>query len=348
MRRGIGFLIFVAVLCVSLVGCKSSDYKKAVDFQNAEDYAAAAELFGQLGEYKDATDRLQECNNVISYNEASELLANKDYESAAALFETLGSFRDSSERLSECNAMIEAIQEFEAATEALTGKNQELDAAVTAANDIVISEDKALNEELRPTVETAISDAKSKRMEIPTQPETADEIKRAAEEMNGIDYADVLESLQEQQTALERSIQQYALVNEPSESYVIQCLETVPGITGISAATEDNDPNNGLGKDGSYTAAVYFSHENVDQSTVYGDTIIEKGTDGGGQIEVYRTEEDAIRRRDYLSAFDGSMFASGSHTVIGTVLIRTSNNLTASQQKQLEADIIAALTNLDS
>ena len=54
----------------------------------------------------------------------------------------------------------------------------------------------------------------------------------------------------------------------------------------------------------------------------------------------------AIKRKDYLSAFDGGVLASGSHTVIGTVLVRTSNELTASQQKDLEAKIIAALTYL--
>ena len=47
-----------------------------------------------------------------------------------------------------------------------------------------------------------------------------------------------------------------------------------------------------------------------------------------------------------MSAFDGGVLASGSHTVIGTVLVRTSNELTASQQKDLEAKIIAALTYL--
>ena len=41
-----------------------------------------------------------------------------------------------------------------------------------------------------------------------------------------------------------------------------------------------------------------------------------------------------IPENDYLAAFDGGIFASGSHTVVGTVLVRTSNELTASQQKK--------------
>ena len=73
--------------------------------------------------------------------------------------------------------------------------------------------------------------------------------------------------------------------------------------------------------------------------------MIDKGTDAGGSIEVYKTKSEATERNEYLAAFDGGILSSGSHTVIGTLVVRTSNELTASQQKSLEADIIAALTN---
>ena len=114
----------------------------------------------------------------------------------------------------------------------------------------------------------------------------------------------------------------------------------------IAAATEDNDPNGQLHKAGGYTSAVYFSHENVDQGSVYGSSLIDKGTDAGGQIEVYATPEDAAKRDTYLAAFDGSVLSSGSHTVIGTCVIRTSNELKASQQSELEANIISELTRI--
>ena len=71
-----------------------------------------------------------------------------------------------------------------------------------------------------------------------------------------------------------------------------------------------------------------------------------KGTDAGGSIEVYANVEDATTRNEYLASFDGGIFASGSHTVVGTVLVRTSDELTASQQQTLEANIIAALTEI--
>ena len=40
------------------------------------------------------------------------------------------------------------------------------------------------------------------------------------------------------------------------------------------------------------------------------------------------------------------MFASGSHTVVGTTIVRTSDELTASQQKELETKLINSLVEL--
>ena len=135
-------------------------------------------------------------------------------------------------------------------------------------------------------------------------------------------------------------------VTNPSEAFVIERLQGIEGIGDISAVTEDNDPNGQLGKAGGYTATVYFTSPLVNQGDVIGSTVIEKGCDGGGAIEVYATVEDANKRNDYLGAFDGGIFSSGSHNVVGTVLVRTSDKLTASQQKELEAAIIEALTRL--
>ena len=75
--------------------------------------------------------------------------------------------------------------------------------------------------------------------------------------------------------------------------------------------------------------------------------IIEAGTDGGGSVEVYKTAEEATKREEYLASFDGTITASGSHEVVGTCIVRTSDYLTATQQKELETAIIEALTKID-
>ena len=132
-------------------------------------------------------------------------------------------------------------------------------------------------------------------------------------------------------------------LNNPSEEYVISCVNRVPGVLSIQSVTEENDPNGQLHKDGGYSSAVFFSYELVDQDDVVGFDLVDKGTDAGGCVEVYTTVDDANRRNEYLKSFDGTIIASGSHIVVGTVVVRTSNLLTASQQKTLESNIISAL-----
>ncbi len=285
--------------------------------------------------------------NSSDYKKATELIASKDYASAIELLEKLGDYKDASTLLSNCKEMIASIESFNSAVKALSEKNEKAQAVLSAANEIVISTNKALDESIRPTVETAISEVKAAIKSAPDMPSEVADISKMAEELNAIDYSGVINNLEERVTKLENSIKQYELVNNPSESYVINCLKTVPGIVDISAATEDNDPNGKLNKAGGYSAAVYFSHEGVNQRNVIGDTLIDKGTAAGGQIEVYTTIEDAEKRNNYLATFDGTVLSNGSHTVIGTVVVRTSDELKASQQKALEASIIEALTKIN-
>lgn len=134
-----------------------------------------------------------------------------------------------------------------------------------------------------------------------------------------------------------------SLVNAPTEKYIVDCLKTVPGITAVEAVTEYSDQNNLLNKAGGYYSCVYFSYKLIDQSQIVGSTLIKKGTAAGGCIEAFYTKEDANKRNEYLSTFDGTVLASGSHKIEGTLIIRTSNNLKSSQQVLLENNIIAVL-----
>jgi hypothetical protein len=308
-RKMIATFLLIGISCTLLTGCKSSDYKKAVEYQEAGDYASALDIYLSIDGYDN--------------------------------------YKDTAERINTCQAMIEAIGKFETASSSATAKNEELDTAISTAEFIIAENAAALNETLYPALESAISTAKAAKVDVPEMPATEDKILTTVEQLNAIDYSTVLFDLSTAQEALEKSIKQYALVDAPNESYIIQCLKTVPGIVDISAVTEDNDPNGNMNKAGGYTAQVFFSSDLIDQSSVYGTTVIEKGTNCGGSIEVYSNVDDAASREAYLATFDGGILASGSHKVIGTVLVRTSDNLTASQQKELEANIIAALTNIE-
>lgn len=242
---------------------------------------------------------------------------------------------------------INATKGFKEAVATAEEKNLQLDAAVKESEDLILEKQPLLDEPLISALENAISDAKAVK-ELDFQiPNNVEEIIVRTEELYKIDYTTELANLSEKYDAVVTDAKRYQLVNQPTEAYVIQCLQTIPEIVNISAVTEDNDPNGNLNKAGGYTATVYFAVESINlDKSIYGSTLIEQGTDAGGGIEVYSCVEDAIKRRDYLATFDGGIFASGTHTVIGTVLVRASNELTASQQKSLEAKVIAALTYL--
>ena len=130
----------------------------------------------------------------------------------------------------------------------------------------------------------------------------------------------------------------------PTEASIIAGLNEMPNIVDIAAATEYNDPNGQLNKEGGYVAHVYFSVDVIDQDQILGVTLIEKGTNAGGSIEVYKTVNDAKKRDEYLSTFDGTVFTSGSHKVVGTCVVRTSYLLTASLQNILANNIEKMLT----
>ena len=124
-------------------------------------------------------------------------------------------------------------------------------------------------------------------------------------------------------------------------------LDIRKDIDKIEAVTEEKDPNGNLNKPGGYTTQVYFSSPLVkDEYGLFTGDVIEDGTDCGGSVEVYKTVSEAKKRNDYLSAFDGGILSGGAHTVYGSIIIRTSGELTASQQKALEDAILNALTEL--
>lgn len=309
-RKMVITVVFAMLVCFSLAGCKSGDYKKGVACQTSGDYAGALELYKGIDNYE--------------------------------------SYKDTAERVKECEAMVAAIGTYDAAKAGLEQKNADMDSLISEAEACIAEQKKALDVALIPALETAISETKAAKQSVTDLPGTEDEILEAAKTMEAVDYSEVMANLSNSKAALEKSIKQYALVDHPTEAYIIQCLGKVEHVVNIGAVTEDNDPNGNLNKPGGYTATVYYSDDRINlDPSIEGNTVIEQGTDGGGGIEVYATVEEAEKRRDYLAAFDGGILASGTHTVVGTVLVRISNELTASQQKEMEAAIIAAFTNIE-
>lgn len=118
--------------------------------------------------------------------------------------------------------------------------------------------------------------------------------------------------------------------NEQIASVLSQLEAQYETVTETRVYTEDTDPNKTLGKPGSYVAAGAFKDSRVTE------TVVEDNwaTDAGGSIEIFASNEEAEKRYKLLQSFNGTFLASGSE-LVGNVVIRTSNGLTASQQKEL-------------
>ena len=314
--------VFIAGICIWYFG-----FKKPHD-KAFSDYSATVEEYNQkIPVYNDA---------VTEFNNAVQAVADENQRLEDAISKAQAVI-DSGEppydnaTLSSLSAIISSAQ---------NGKISTPDSAELLQEIVVTEDDKKLN----------TNELKEKISNLSTQTQALEgNAQQLIASTSGIakpDYTSTISEIQTAQKTLEDSITINKQIMNPSEDFVKNKLSTISSITEMQGVTEDNDPNGNLNKAGGYTSTVYFSVSLIDQSQVYGDTLIDKGTDAGGSIEVYSTVEDAEKRNTYLGAYDGSFLSSGSHTVLGTIVIRTSDKLTASQQKELESQIIACFTTL--
>ena len=234
-----------------------------------------------------------------------------------------------------------AETKFNAAVKEVEAKNTELTSAMNDAQKILDKKEAVYDNTTKEAFITALSDAKAAQRKIPDLPKKTADINAETKKLSEpLDYSSVINAISEKQTAYQNSVLQMKQITNPNEDFVIQRLKGIPNISGYQAVTEDHDPNGNLNKQGGYTSTVYFSTPLIDQSIVYGNDIVDKGTECGGAIEVYASEEDAEKRDSYLASFDGAgMLNSGSHKVLGTIVIRTSTKLTATQQNEFTNNI---------
>lgn len=241
-----------------------------------------------------------------------------------------------------------AETKFNATVKEVEAKNTELTSAMNDAQKILDKKEAVYDNTTKEAFITALSDAKAAQRKIPDLPKKTADINAETKKLSEpLDYSSVINAISEKQTAYQNSVLQMKQITNPNEDFVIQRLKGIPNISGYQAVTEDHDPNGNLNKQGGYTSTVYFSTPLIDQSSVYGNDIVDKGTECGGAIEVYASEEDAEKRDSYLASFDGAgMLNSGSHKVLGTIVIRTSTKLTATQQNEFTNNITNKLLEL--
>ncbi len=140
-----------------------------------------------------------------------------------------------------------------------------------------------------------------------------------------------------------------AIVNQlicPKQDLVNQRLKSIDSIKGIEAVTKENNPDGLLNKDGGYYGCLYFTTNLIDEKTIPGKSIVDKGTDAGGSVELYNSLDDAKKRCEYLASYDGTILTTGSYVLVGTMVIRTSFKLDDNEQYKLTDSIIKAMTTV--
>lgn len=241
----------------------------------------------------------------------------------------------------------EAVDNFNSAYKPIKEKNNSLNKIIQNAEKNLANNELPLDNSTKTNLEKILKKSQNDKIKVPEIPNKTSDINKSIKSLpKKVDYSINERELKLALSNFKESINKNKLVTNPTSDFVIKKLKSVPTITGVEAVTESNDPNGSLNKPGGYTSAIYFTDSEV-QDQIDGSDIIAKGTDAGGQIEVYKSPEEAQKRNTYLSAFDGAgLFNSGSHEVCGTCVIRTSSKLTATQQKELTKKIVESLTQL--
>lgn len=304
--------LFAFLILLSLTGCHDKALEEATEAVTA--YNDATESYNSaIISYNDACDRIEQAvsslDSVIDEAQSVINAGEEPYDPS-----TLNNLKDS---LSEAQSVkvtppgvIEPLSLLTIDSEAKTSQLKELKA----------------------TAETKLSEVNS--LTVPSIPSIPD-------------YSNNEASIKDALFIYQDSIQSLKQVTNPDQDFVIDRLQMIDTITEIEAVTEDTDVNGLLNKQRGYTSSIFFRDTLVDMSKVYVedgfDGLLDIGTDAGGCIEVYANEDDAKNRDMYLSGFDGGFLSSGGHYIVGTVLIRTSNALTGTQQLKLTEEIKQAL-----
>jgi hypothetical protein len=241
----------------------------------------------------------------------------------------------------------QAVSEFNTVASKVREKNTELQKKIDAAKADLDAGKKPLDASTRDALNAAVSNARQSMRTIPDVPLMTSEIKADTAKLSKpLDYTKDIKSLDDAKSAYEKSVQQLKQVTAPSQDFVVSRLGTISDISDIEPVNEENDVNQLLKKSGGYTAAIFFHYNNLNDpyGTYAGKSSIDNGTAGGGCVEVFGSVDDAKKRNEYLTDFDGmGAFSGGSHYLVGTVLIRTSYELTATQQNTLTREIKDAL-----
>ncbi len=169
---------------------------------------------------------------------------------------------------------------------------------------------------------------------------------RALPELVKPDYSEPLAGIDAALTPYEESLERILPVIAPTDEYVMERLMEVANIAAVNAVTEGHDPNGNLGKDGGYIGCVFFRDSRISpwnfrlNPGADRNDPVDVGTQGGGSVEIYQTQAEAAARETFLNFNARSIGAFG---VVGSVVVRVSDELSGTDQRALRDAILEAL-----
>ncbi|MGW4042965.1 hypothetical protein [Streptomyces sp. NPDC004721] len=121
-----------------------------------------------------------------------------------------------------------------------------------------------------------------------------------------------------------------------ASSAFTQLSSTVSSAKLSGTVTEENDPNNLLGRPNQYTSKITFTDSRIKPADVEG---TDKGAvERGGAIEVFASPEDAQARAKYIESVTKSMPTLAEYDYVhGSILVRVSHYLTPKQAAEYKA-----------
>ena len=143
-------VIIGIILAVSLILIPSLRYSRALEMLNMQDYAGAKASLEQLGDYKDAKERIVEAD----YGAARAMMEQSDFDGAKAAFEKLNGYGDAETMMKECDYLkaqqLLISRKYDEANAAFLALNGYSDSAALAnealylkANDLLDAGDEA-------------------------------------------------------------------------------------------------------------------------------------------------------------------------------------------------------------
>lgn len=127
---------------------------------------------------------------------------------------------------------------------------------------------------------------------------------------------------------------QTGTADSSSETPADRIQNAIASVTKAVEVTEDNDPNNDIGRPGMYQAATVFYDSRA--KCAPGETV---HVSCGAKIEVFETANDAQARMEYIQGITDSLggLVTEYNYVDGATLLRVSGELKPSAAEEYEA-----------